>query len=95
MEETVLFPYDTWIFADALYRICDGHEHKYTNPVPSEHVPIFWRLPEEDKYGRRFISHLCIPVGVPEYRYKSALKMMLHDDRYPGSKSYMCYALSF
>lgn len=44
MEEAVLLPYDTGIFADALYRICDGHEHKYTDPVPSERVPVFWRL---------------------------------------------------
>ena len=38
------YNYDTGIFTDALYRICDRHEHKYTNPVSSERVPIFWRL---------------------------------------------------
>ena len=45
MEETVLLPYDTGVFSDALHRVCDGYEYKYTDPMPPERVPILWRIP--------------------------------------------------
>ena len=37
-----------WGFSDALYRVCDGYEYKYTDPVPPERVPVFWRIPGEN-----------------------------------------------
>ena len=33
------------VFADALHRVCDGYEYKYTDPVPPECVPVLWRIP--------------------------------------------------
>ena len=48
MEETVLLSDDTGIFKDEIYRICNGYEYQYDDSVPSERVPVLWRVSRGD-----------------------------------------------
>ncbi len=44
-KEAVLLSHDTGVFADAVHRICHRYEHKHADSVPSERIPVLWRLP--------------------------------------------------
>ena len=44
MEEAVLLPHDPGVLKDAVYRICDGYEHKHTDSVPPERISVLWRV---------------------------------------------------
>ena len=56
VEETVLFPHDSEIFADVIHRICNGYEHKHVDTVPSGFVSVLWGIPGGDRKSTRLNS---------------------------------------
>ena len=48
MEVAVLFSHDIGVFADAVYRICNGYEHKHDDTMSPECSPVFWRVSGRD-----------------------------------------------
>ena len=70
MEEAVLFSYDTGVFEDEVYRICNGYEHKYDDPVPSERVSVLWRVSKGKQIALHRISYQRKDMVVNPQHYR-------------------------